>query len=297
MHNADLCDTLGNLVHRATNLCKKYCGGLVPDVPAPENPPIDMVAVAEAFTAKMKKFELEGGAGIAMQGFRDVNGFLTTEAPWLKKGDEHAEVRQITVRATLEAIYALAHLLTPFVPIGCSAIFKKLGTEPVTLTELGKDCRNLKVGTTISVGDVLYSKLLSDAEKSNAAEASKNKKEAYEEAQRKKKEKKARESAASKAGQAAGPDQPEFTKLEIRVGKIVKVRFNIVTREIETVSSTYISTTLLLFRCGTMKRPTNYSVKRLMSAKRVDPDRSHQAFAGTTHWKKCKTRRFWLFAI
>ena len=35
MHNADLCGTLGNLIHRATTLCTKYCSGTVPDVPEP----------------------------------------------------------------------------------------------------------------------------------------------------------------------------------------------------------------------------------------------------------------------
>ena len=50
--------------------------------------------------------------------------------------------------------------------------------------------------------------------------AKEKKKESYEEAQRRKKEKKAAEAAASKAG---NDDQPEFTKMDIRVGKIVKV--------------------------------------------------------------------------
>jgi methionyl-tRNA synthetase len=32
IHNSDLADVLGNLVHRATHLCQKMCGGKVPDV-------------------------------------------------------------------------------------------------------------------------------------------------------------------------------------------------------------------------------------------------------------------------
>mmetsp|Transcript_27234 Transcript_27234/g.45410 ORF Transcript_27234/g.45410 Transcript_27234/m.45410 type:complete len:787 (-) Transcript_27234:75-2435(-) len=224
MHNADLCDTLGNLVHRATNLCTKYCGGVVPGVPAPEKPPVDMDELVKKFSAKMENFELEGGAGLAIAGFRDVNGYLTVEAPWLKKGDEHAEARQIAVRATLEAIYGLAHLLSPFLPTGAAAIFKKLGTDPVSLGALGKDCRNLKVGTKIEVGGVLYAKLVSDEERLSAGEAAKKKKESHAEAQRRKKEKKAQNVASSEAGRrGADGDQPEFTKMEIRVGKIVKV--------------------------------------------------------------------------
>lgn len=218
MHNADLCDTLGNLVHRATNLCGKYCGGIVPDVPAPTNSPVNLAKVVADYQAKMEQFELEGGASIAIQGFRDVNKYLTEEAPWLLKGDEHEQTRQIAVRATLEAIYGLAHLLLPFLPVGGSSIFKKLNTEPTTLAALGKDCRNLVVGTVITVGDVMYSKIVDAAETSGET-----KKESHEDAQKRKKEKKAAVIAASKVGQAADTDQPEFTKMDIRVGQVVKV--------------------------------------------------------------------------
>jgi methionyl-tRNA synthetase len=34
MHNADLADTLGNLLHRAANLTLRMCDGVVHDVPA-----------------------------------------------------------------------------------------------------------------------------------------------------------------------------------------------------------------------------------------------------------------------
>lgn len=159
MHNADLCDTLGNLVHRATNLCSKYCGGAVPDVPAPVKPPVDMEQIIKDYVSAMEKCELQVGANLAMQGFRDINRYLTEEAPWLKKGDEHAEARQVAVRATLEAIYALTHLLLPFLPSGGSKIFQKLNKPAVALAELKSDCRNLIVGTKIDVGEVLYTKV------------------------------------------------------------------------------------------------------------------------------------------
>lgn len=159
MHNADLCDTLGNLVHRATNLCKKYCDGVVPDVPAPEKLPIDLGAILDTYLKKMNGFELQGGASVAIQGFRDVNGYLQDEAPWLKKGDEFIEFRQAVVRTTLEAIYALSHLLLPYLPVGAAKIFKKLGKDPVALNEMNRDCRNLESGSAIQVGEVLYEKV------------------------------------------------------------------------------------------------------------------------------------------
>jgi len=224
MHNADLCDTVGNLVNRATNLCKKFCGGVVPDVPAPSKNPVDIASIIESYTAKMDKYDLQGGAAVVMAGFRDVNGYLQTEAPWLKKGDENAEFRQIVVRATLEAIYALTHLLMPFLPVGCKKIFEKLEKEPVSLVNLDRECRSLTVGATIQVGQVLYAKMLSDDEKDKKGGSGK-KKESYEEAQKRKKEKKAAAIASSEKGRAASGDanQSDFTKMEIRVGKIVEV--------------------------------------------------------------------------
>lgn len=230
MHNADLCDTLGNLVNRATNLCQKFCGGTVPDVPPPGTPPVVLEPLIESYIAKMDQYDLQGGANVAIQGFRDVNRYLQEEAPWLKKGDEHEEDRKVVVRATLEAIYALTHLLMPYLPVGCKTVFRKLGKDPVALKDLGRDCRNLDVGTPIEVGDVLYEKSLSDDEIKDKKAASFKKKESLEEAQKRKKEQKAKAIAAGKQGQAAAaasesadPDQPEFTKIDIRVGKIVKV--------------------------------------------------------------------------
>lgn len=161
MHNADLCDTLGNLVHRITNLCGKYCGGVVLDVAPPGRIPVDFETLMPQYISKMSAYELEGGASIATLCCREINRFLTEEAPWLKKGEEHATFRQIVVRATIEAMYVAAHLLLPFIPAGASLIFKKLNTNPVKLSNLDLGCRNLVVGTKVEVGDVLYSKVRS----------------------------------------------------------------------------------------------------------------------------------------
>jgi hypothetical protein len=56
-------------------------------------------------------------------------------------------------------------------------------------------------------------------------EEKKKKAESYAEAQRRKKEKKAELAAKSQKGaQGGASDQPEFTKMDIRVGEITKVR-------------------------------------------------------------------------
>ena len=229
-HNSDLCDTLGNLVHRTTNLCKKYCDGIVLDVDNVSGQDesghfagiVNFKKTRDEFVKKMDSYELEGGASLVMAEFRNVNGYLTEQAPWHLKGDENTVKRQIIVRATLEAVFALAHLLIPYIPMGAKKIFEKFNLSPKQLSDLNSDLRNLPVGTTINIGDVLYTKLVSE-EELNAAEVAKKKADDYAEAQRKKKEKKMKQKAASEAGQNKNDSsQSDFTKIDIRVGKITK---------------------------------------------------------------------------
>lgn len=240
MHNADLCGTLGNLIHRATTLCTKYCNGNVPDVPAPTTvlPISDLGTLIDTYISKMNQYEIQSGANIAIQGFRDINGYLQDQAPWHVV--DNLELQQIIVRATLEAAYAMSHLLLPFLPEGCLKIFTKLGTEPKALNELNRNCRNLIPGTPIRVGDILYAPSISEADLvANAATSSK--KESHAEAQARKKEAKAKQIAASKAKQASDAaaaasgggngdmddtNQSDFSKMDIRVGKIIKVWYH-----------------------------------------------------------------------
>ena len=277
MHNADLVKTLGNLVQRVVKLCNAngYCEGKIPDVPAPEKPVLDFEKVRKEYLAEMEALSIEGGANIAIQACRDVNGYLTEEEPWKKKGDEFALQRQIVVRATLEAVYAVAHLLLPFIPTGASEIFKKMNTPPKSLSAIDPGLRNLEVGTKIDVGDILYAMNLSEAEKKlSKKEASGNKNAAYLEAQRLKKEKKARECAASKAAQKGGGDsnQPEFTKIDIRVGQITKV-CELYFMNICIYVYFLLDSSQLLFcssgRFGFILRQTSSSVRKLILVKKV----------------------------
>lgn len=234
MHNSDLCNTLGNGVHRAITLCGKpdYCGGIIPDIPVASPLPEFMAnfsGTIDSYIEKMEALELQAGAQLAIQGFRDINEYLAKEEPWKLKGDDNKIKRQAIVRTALEAIYAVTHLLLPFLVVGGKQIFEKLGTDPMTLEELKKRQSEtpgqfLTAGTKVEAGSVLYEKSLSEDEIKDAAAASAKKKMSHAEAQKKKKEKQKAAIASSQAAQKGGdPGQPEFTKLDIRVGKIVKV--------------------------------------------------------------------------
>jgi methionyl-tRNA synthetase len=81
------------------------------------------------------------------------------------KGDENAIRRQAIVRTSLEAVYAFMHFLAPVIPMAAQKVFDCLNTEPKSLHNLKNDLYNLVPGTPITVGDILFQKILTETEK------------------------------------------------------------------------------------------------------------------------------------
>ena len=217
VHNADLADVMGNLVHRATNLCNKNCGGVVPSC-APEVV-FDVAALRVQTEIAMKSLAVQSACELAINAMKEVNKYLTDAAPWAVKGDGAAERKAVIIRSTLEAVYAAAHFLAPFIPDATDAIFKKLGTPavPIWALQLGE---NLIPGTTVSVGDILFAKHEVEGEGGDKAAG---------------KGGKGTDAQGAKGGKAASAPVPkkkkevpanapvDVSRLDIRVATIVKV--------------------------------------------------------------------------
>ena len=75
MHNSELADVLGNLVHRVLNLTQKYCAGAVPDVPhdAAFGLPFDLAQLKRGVQADMKDCALQLALFKAMEAVRATN--------------------------------------------------------------------------------------------------------------------------------------------------------------------------------------------------------------------------------
>jgi methionyl-tRNA synthetase len=214
MHNSELADTLGNLIHRGINLCVKWCdGGVIPDVEHdPTFPlPFDVVALDAAVRRDLESSCLNHAIFKTMEAVRATNRFLTEAEPWKLKGADEARRIQI-VRTTLEAIYAFTHFLAPVIPYAAQSIFEKLNTPPIPTNQLRGDMYNLTPGNRVSLGDILFVKIVDEAEEAAAAAAA------------------AGDAAAPKAKKAPvakkvelNPDQSNFTKIELRVGRITRV--------------------------------------------------------------------------
>lgn len=75
MHNAELADILGNLVHRVLNLAQKYCGGAIPDTKHDDKFPLpfDLAVLKEGVAKDMEQSAINLALFKAMDCARATN--------------------------------------------------------------------------------------------------------------------------------------------------------------------------------------------------------------------------------
>jgi methionyl-tRNA synthetase len=132
--NADLANSLGNLVNRTLSMAKKYCQGRVPNCQAED--------IAADNPLKILGSQLGSQVGIAYNNlaFRDAceavlnlvhssNKYIDDLAPWaLFKQDKHSELARV-LYSVLESARLSAYLLSPIVPNISTDIYHQLGLD------------------------------------------------------------------------------------------------------------------------------------------------------------------------
>ena len=139
--NADLANTLGNLVNRTVAMTNKYFGGTVT---APETAePIDSELIACASDTVSKYYSLMDGYRNAdacecvMNFAKRCNKYIDETTPWVLAKDEATMPRLNAVLYNLlECIRMLGIMLKPVIPSSSKSI----------ATQLGSDCDELEFG-------------------------------------------------------------------------------------------------------------------------------------------------------
>lgn len=126
------------------------------------------------------------------------------------KGEDEAR-RAAIVRTTLEAIYAFSHFLAPVIPHAAQGIFRRLNSAPVSSRHLRADLYNLRPGTPVQIGDILFQKIESSSSAA-AGPASTNAKEP----------RGLKGPPAAKNGDDAVHEH-DFSKADIRVGVVTRI--------------------------------------------------------------------------
>ncbi len=133
--NADLANTLGNLVNRTVAMSNKYFGGVVERTGARE--PVDeelketATAAVRKVTAKMDELRVADAITEIFNLFKRCNKYIDETAPWtLAKDPTKADRLKEVLYNLTESIAMGASLLIPFLPDTGAKILSELNADP-----------------------------------------------------------------------------------------------------------------------------------------------------------------------
>ncbi len=210
-YNNDLANTLGNLVKRTVDMCRKYFGGTVPAPHGDEGTDTELKDACrhavEAFKEKMDTLHISDAIDEVMTLLRRANKYIDETTPWTLAKDEALKERLETVIYNLlETIRTAAVLLFPVIPETSEKIFAQIGTDKTDYESI-EDFGSLVPGTVNGESFVLFSrideaKMLEEFEKEAEAQ-------------------KAEAKAAEKPEGCAVIGIDDFMKVELRTAKII----------------------------------------------------------------------------
>ena len=132
--NAELANTLGNLVNRTISMSNKYFGGIVADKKVTGEMDEDLKAVVtgtyKRVSAKMDELRVADAITEIFALFKRCNKYIDETEPWVLAKDEADMDRLSTVLYNLvESIATGASLLEPFMPATAKKIVQQLNTS------------------------------------------------------------------------------------------------------------------------------------------------------------------------
>ena len=132
--NADLANSLGNLVSRTTAMIEKYFGGtLIADREETDQDSelVSMICgTAGLYQKQMEEFQLHLALEEVFRLIQRANKYIDETMPWVLARDEEKKPRLATVLFNLlEALRVALIMLTPFIPETCEKAFAQIGAE------------------------------------------------------------------------------------------------------------------------------------------------------------------------
>lgn len=162
-YNADLANTLGNLVNRTIAMTNKYFDGVVQPGDVTEELDGELKALAVETVGKVDKLLSEYRVSDTLDAIftlaKRCNKYIDETAPWALAKDESKKARLGTVLYNLlESIRFVAVLLSPFLPETSEKILTQINTDIKDYDSLSA-FGALKVGTVVGKAEPLFARI------------------------------------------------------------------------------------------------------------------------------------------
>ena len=160
--NADLVNTLGNLVNRTIAMSKKYFNSVVENTNTLEDVDDSLISYAKMLPSyvenKMNGLKVNEALEDIFELLKRSNKYIDDTMPWvLAKNETKTDRLKTVLYNLLESIRISAILLRPFIPGTSDRIFKMLNTKNIDFDtlEFGK----LENGITLNEAEILFNRI------------------------------------------------------------------------------------------------------------------------------------------
>ena len=162
-YNADLANTIGNLVNRTVAMTNKYFGGEI--LPMSEKTDLDnefistVMAETKKYISKMDEYKIADASNSIMNIGRRANKYIDETTPWvLGKDDDQKDRLGTVLYCLLESIRYIGVLIEPFMPETSTSIFSQLNISKCDMSSL-ETFGQLVSGENVNQGTPLFARL------------------------------------------------------------------------------------------------------------------------------------------
>lgn len=162
-YQADLCNDLGNLLHRLVDMVARFCQGQVPEAgqtgPREDSLVRHFTELAQDVPERAEELEVNEALTLVSDAVTEINRYLERTQPWRLARTGQIEQTQTVLSCGLEALRICSVLLWPVMPERMAALWNRLGWKPSKDLSQALSWGRLRAGAEVKKGPPLFPRI------------------------------------------------------------------------------------------------------------------------------------------